>query len=118
MIHVWAILLLFAAFGIVGRMDYEAALEDQERIITLENAKSMNDIYIPGPGDLMPTFSGHPHDPRTPDNDDDSEVEVINDVRYWLNLAHVSAIEGDMAKARHQMLQAKTLFDDFFGQDQ
>jgi hypothetical protein len=74
----------------------------------------MSHIYTPGPGDLMPKFAGHPHDSRTDDDDgsDDATAEVINDVRYWLNLAHVAALNADLAKARKHLEEAKTALDE------
>lgn len=41
----------------------------------------MSPARFPGPGDLMPAYSGHPHDPRTPEDDsDDTTEEAIVDV--------------------------------------
>lgn len=69
--------------------------------------------YVPGPGDLLPPFAGHPHDPRTPEHDgDDATAEVINDVRYWLNLAHVAALNADLPKARKHLEEAKAALDE------
>jgi hypothetical protein len=37
--------------------------------------------YTPGPGDILGQYSGHPHDPRTPEDDsDDTTEEAIVDV--------------------------------------
>ena len=37
--------------------------------------------YTPGPGDILGQYSGHPHDPRTPDDgSDDTTEEAIVDV--------------------------------------
>lgn len=69
--------------------------------------------YCPGPGDLLPLFSGHQHDPRTPEPDDgDATAELINDVRYWLNRAHVAALNADLPKAREYLGEAKTMIDE------
>lgn len=69
--------------------------------------------YVPGPGDLLPPFAGYPHDPRTPEHDgDDATAEVINDVRYWLNLAHVAALNADLPKARKHLEEAKAALDE------
>lgn len=73
----------------------------------------MSHIYTPGPGDLLPSFAGHPHDPRAPEqDDDDATAEVINDVRYWLNLAHVAALNADLPKARKHLEEAKAALDE------
>lgn len=73
----------------------------------------MSSAYAPGPGDIMPPFAGHPHDPRTPEpDDDDATAEVINDVRYWLNLAHVAALNADLPKARQHLEEAKAALDE------
>ena len=73
----------------------------------------MSHIYTPGPGDLLPLFAGHPHDPRAPEqDDDDATAEVINDVRYWLNLAHVAALNADLPKARKHLEEAKAALDE------
>lgn len=31
--------------------------------------------YTPGPGDILGQYSGHPHDPRTPEDDSDDTTE-------------------------------------------
>ena len=73
----------------------------------------MSHIYAPGPGDILSPFDGHPHDPRAPDpDDDDATVDGINDVRYWLNLAHVAALNADLPKARKHLEEAKAALDD------
>ncbi len=73
----------------------------------------MSHAYAPGPGDLLKPFAGHPHDPRAPEDDsDDAAAEVINDVRYWLNLAHVAALNADLLKARKHLEEAKAALDE------
>lgn len=72
----------------------------------------MSHVYAPGPGDLLPPFAGHPHDPRAPEQDDDATAEVINDVRYRLNLAHVAALNADLPKARKHLEEAKAALDE------
>ncbi len=73
----------------------------------------MSVAYAPGPGDLLPPFSGHPHDPQAPEQyGDDATAEVINDVRYWLNLAHVAALNADLPKARKHLEEAKAALDE------
>lgn len=69
--------------------------------------------YVPGPGDLLPPFACHPHDPRTPeDESDDATAEVIDDVRYWINRAHVAALNADLLKAREYLGEAKSALDE------
>jgi len=78
----------------------------------------MNHIYTPGPGDLMPLFAGHPHDPRTPEDDeDDATVDVINDVRHFLNMAEVAATTGDWSKARQALVEARLCLEDLVGDE-
>ncbi len=41
--------------------------------------------YTPGPGDMIGQYAGHPHDPRTPDDDsDDTTEEAIVDVFEYI----------------------------------
>lgn len=66
--------------------------------------------YTPGPGDAetWPPFAGHPHDPRTPEDDsDDTTAEAINMVRCFLVVAELAAKRGEMVKAREAWLEAK-----------
>lgn len=66
--------------------------------------------YTRGPGDeaTWPAFSGHPHDPRTPDDDsDDTTAESIADVRCFLVAAELAAMRGELDKAREALLEAK-----------
>jgi len=75
--------------------------------------------YTPGPGDLMPTFSGHPHDPRTPEHDgDDATIDIINDVREYMNMAEVAVGKGDMAEARRCLSEVRMLIEDIVGVEQ
>ncbi len=79
----------------------------------------MSNAYAPGPGDLMPPFAGHPHDPRTPDDDeDDATVGVINDVRHFLNMAEDAATKGDWSKARQALAEALAPLEELIGIEQ
>ena len=41
--------------------------------------------YTPGPGDILGQYTGHPHDPRTPENDsDDTTEEALVDVAEYI----------------------------------
>ena len=41
--------------------------------------------YTPGPGDILGQYTGHPHDPRTPEDDsDDTTEEAIVDVFEYI----------------------------------
>ncbi len=41
--------------------------------------------YTPGQGDILGQYSGHPHDPRTPEYDsDDTTEEAIVDVFVYI----------------------------------
>lgn len=66
--------------------------------------------YTHGPGDAetWPPFAGHPHDPRTPEDDsDDTTAESIADVKAFLVAAELAAKRGEMVKAREAWLEAK-----------
>lgn len=78
----------------------------------------MNPIYIPGPGDLLGPYTGHPHDPRTPDDEDDATVDVINDVRHCLNKAEDAATSGDWSKARQALVEARQSLEELVGVEQ
>jgi hypothetical protein len=71
-------------------------------------------VYAPGPGDLLPPFSGHPHDPRAPEQDDDDDVTkyTIADVKYFVDLAARTEAKGDMANARKHLEKAKAALDE------
>ncbi len=64
----------------------------------------MTPARCPGPGDLLPVFSGHPHDPRTPDTDDVDEVEECQDLiaklRNEIDMAETALFLRNMEKAR------------------
>ena len=67
----------------------------------------------------MPTFAGHPHDPRTPEPDgDDATIDIINDVREYMNMAEVAVGKGDMAKARRRLSEVRMLIEDIVGVEQ
>ena len=71
-----------------------------------------------GPGDAAtwPPFAGHPHDPRTPDpDDDDATADVINDVRQFLNMAEVAAAKGDWKKAKQALVEARMSLEELVG---
>lgn len=75
--------------------------------------------YCPGPGDLLGQYTGHPHDPRTPDDDeDDATVDVINDVRHFLNMAEAAATTGDWSKARQALVEARLSLEELVGVEQ
>ena len=64
----------------------------------------------PGPGDMMPPFAGHPHDPRTPDADDSDDVEECQDliakIRQEIDMAETALFLRDMEKARKALQEA------------
>ena len=74
-----------------------------------------------GPGDsaTWPPFAGHPHDPRTPDlDDDDLTADLINDVRGFLDIAVAAAANGDIGLARHALIEAQRSIADLVGSEQ
>ena len=70
----------------------------------------MTPARFPGPGDLMPAYAGHPHDPRTPDTDDVDEVEECQDLiaklRNEIDMAETALFLRDMEKARKALQEA------------
>ena len=70
----------------------------------------MTPARCPGPGDLLPVFSGHPHDPRTPDADDVDEVgdcqDLIAKIRAEIDAAETALFRRDMGKARKALEEA------------
>lgn len=76
--------------------------------------------YVPGPGDLMAPFAGHPHDPRTPETDDSDAEAVdmwwaIDDIRDYVSVAAVAAARGDLTKARQTLAEVKIQIEDLIG---
>jgi len=65
--------------------------------------------------DYMPPSAGHPHDPRTLEDDDDPTVDVINDVRQFLSMAEIAALNGDMGKAKSALIEARLSLEDLVG---
>lgn len=74
-----------------------------------------------GMGDsaTWPPFAGHPHDPRTPmEDDEDPTLDVISDVRSFLAIGEVAAKKGDLGKARYALAEACKSIREFIGEDQ
>jgi hypothetical protein len=71
----------------------------------------MNPARCPGPGDLMPQYAGHPHDPRTPDADDVDDVDQCQDliakIRADLDMAETALFRRDMGKLRNSLENAR-----------
>ena len=63
--------------------------------------------YTPGPGDVLGTYAGHPHDPRTAPGEDDDPVDVIQEVRQLLDMAESAANRSDWSKARQALVEAR-----------
>ena len=71
-----------------------------------------------GFGDIAtwPPFANHPHNPRTPNpDDDDATANVINDVRQFLNMAEVAAAKGDWKKAKQALVEARMSLEELVG---
>jgi len=61
----------------------------------------------------------HPHDPRTPmEDDEDPTLDVISDVRSFLAIGEVAAKKGDLGKARYALAEACKSIREFIGEDQ
>lgn len=59
----------------------------------------MNPALYPGPGDLMPQYAGHPHDPRTPEDDsDDTTAESVIAVSEYMLHAFIAYRSGNHSK--------------------
>ena len=73
--------------------------------------------YTPGPGDILGQYSGHPHDPRTPEDDsDDTTSEAINMVRALVVSAAASEVCGDRTMAEKKMVAARDMINELLGQ--
>ena len=75
--------------------------------------------YTPGPGDqeTWPKCAGHPHDPRTPEDDsDDTTAEAINMVRALVVSAAASEVCGDRTMAEKKMVAARDMINELLGQ--
>ena len=73
------------------------------RISLVDGESGRNGMsYTPGPGDLMPPYAGHPHDPRTPDDDDVSDVdacqELVVRIENYLEFARTALFRRDFDK--------------------
>jgi hypothetical protein len=69
--------------------------------------------YTPGPGDLLPAFAGHPHDPRMlDDDDDDSTAEAFAEIREWLAIAEIAYSKGDLRKLRQALEEAQATLEE------
>ena len=71
--------------------------------------------YTPGTGDseTRPMFAGHPHDPRTTDdNDDDTTSEAINMVRALVVSAAASEVFGDRMMAEKKLVAARDMINE------
>ena len=74
--------------------------------------------YTPRPGDVLFLYTGHQHDPRTPDDDsDDTTAESIADVRRFLVAAELAAKRGEMDKAREALIEAKLSIENMVGEE-
>lgn len=64
-----------------------------------------NTVYIPGVGDFLTRPTGHPHDPTTPEQEDEisSAIEVTSEVRALLREADDAIVRRDMVGFRAAM---------------
>ena len=75
--------------------------------------------YLPGIGDseTWPVCDGHPLDPRTPESDDDdSTMDVINDVRDFISLAEIYAAKGNTEMAKNALTEAMLSLQELVGE--
>ncbi len=69
--------------------------------------------YTPGPGDILSFYSGHPHDPRTPDDDsDDTSAESLSEIREWLAIAEIAHDNGDFRGRRQALEKANAILEE------
>ncbi len=74
------------------------------------------DCLGPGDSETWPMFAGHPHDPRTQEDDsDDTTVESIAEVRCFLVAAELAAKRGEIGKAREALREARFSIDELLG---
>ena len=68
-------------------------------------AMGHNTVYIPGVGDFLTRPTGHPHDPTTPEQEDEisSAMDVTSEVRALLREADVAIVRRDMVGFRAAM---------------
>lgn len=72
-----------------------------------------------GDAPTWPAYAGHPHDPRALiDDDEDTTLDVISDVRSFLATAEVAASKGDLAKARQALIEARLSLEELVGVEQ
>jgi hypothetical protein len=68
--------------------------------------------YTPGPGDILGQYSGHPHDPRTPDEDDDTAAELFAAIREQMTIAEIAYSKGDLRKLRQALEEAQATLEE------
>jgi len=77
----------------------------------------MNHARCPGPGDLMPQYAGHPHDPRTPEAEEVSDVDascqdLIAKIRGEIDMAETALFRRDFDKLRYPLEKARHALED------
>ena len=76
-----------------------------------------NKFHEFGPGDAAtwPPCMGHPNDPRTPESDEDAALESIDYAIDWLQMAKIAIINGDTAKAKQMIDDARETLAELVG---
>ena len=73
--------------------------------------------YTPGPGDILGQYTGHPHDPRTPEDDsNDTTEEAIVDVFEYIADALNAYRKNDRAEYDRVLRKAVTAINTMLGQ--
>ena len=73
--------------------------------------------YTPGPGDILGQYAGHPHDPRTPEDDsDDTTEEAIVDVFEYIADALAAYRKNDRAEYDRALRDAVTAINTMLGE--
>ena len=73
--------------------------------------------YTPGPGDILGQYAGHPHDPRTPDDDiDDTTEEAIFGVFEYIADALAAYLKNDRNEYDRVLREAAKAINTMLGE--
>ena len=62
---------------------------------------------------MLGQYAGHPHDPRTPEDDsDDTTAESLSEIREWLAIAEIANDNGDLGRRSQALKKAKAILDE------
>lgn len=76
----------------------------------------MTPARCPGPGDILGQYSGHPHDPRTPEDDsDDTTAESVIAVSEYMLHAFIAYRSGNHSKYDRILREAAAAISEMIG---